>query len=170
MKKSDLKTGMRVKLRNGEIYLVIKDVDSLNYGHQDVAFVNQNSFMNGDFYTDDLKSYRCFKEYDVVEVYLIQPKSNDLLNSNFMNLSVRFVVWKREEYTNKQKEIFKALKALGYKYIARDKDGDLFAYEIEPRKGHLWWYADKDGRECELDKEAFKLIKWEDSKPFEIPA
>lgn len=171
MKKSDLKTGMRVKFRNGDIYLVIKDIQHID-GHQELAFVNENGFMLGSSYNDELNDMSCdySNDYDVMEVYQINDSPISLLQSNILNLDERHLIWKRPEYTEEQKETFKALKVLGYKFIARDKDGDLTAYNSKPTEGKIWWFAPNDATmECELEKETFDFIKWEDTEPFEIP-
>jgi myo-inositol-hexaphosphate 3-phosphohydrolase len=69
--KSDLKTGMRVRFRYGDVYAVLKDCDTSEYGHQDILFANPkgNGFMVGSSYGNNLLMYeRSEKEYDIVEV------------------------------------------------------------------------------------------------------
>ena len=62
----------------------------------------------------------------------------------------------------------------GYKYIARDKDGAIFAYSDKPTKDRWLW--DSNNASDELFSENISLvsrmftdIKWEDVEPFEIP-
>ena len=83
-------------------------------------------------------------------------------------LNGKLKIIKLPNYTDEQKEIFKALKLLGFNYIARDNDEDLIAYKSKPIKGSLWWFDEKDD-DIDLNKDDFKLIKWEDKEPFEIP-
>lgn len=97
MKKSDLKTGMRVKTRSGEIFLVIKDIDSQNYGHQDVAFVHDLGFMPGDSYDCELKCYKN-KNFDIVEVFrLVDTSNREFLTGNILRLDHRYSIWRRQE-------------------------------------------------------------------------
>lgn len=54
------------------------------------------------------------------------------------------------------------------KYIARDKNGKLFVYETQPRKGGKYWNGD-----CCLSLNLhfnvdFPMIKWSDSEPWLI--
>jgi len=166
MKKSDLKTGMRVEIRNGNIFLVVKDIDTSNYGHQDIAFVNNEGFVCGDSYDDNLNS----SYSSIIEVYQVNSNGLDLLNNNFMNLDKKYSIWKRQEYTAEQKEIFKALKTLGFNWIARDKDKKLNAYNVKPNKYYTWWnICGIDEKVCLLNKDNFDFITWEDEQPFEIP-
>lgn len=58
----------------------------------------------------------------------------------------------------------------GYKFIARDENGKLFAYETQPRKGETYWNWIGDGFLCferyfNLD---FPMVKWSDSEPWLI--
>ena len=60
----------------------------------------------------------------------------------------------------------------GYKYIARDKDGALFAYSDEPIKRERIWRAtsmDRTWQDISFVSSMFADIKWEDKNPFEIP-
>jgi len=172
MKKSDLKTGMRVKTRNGNIYLVVKDVDATLYGHQDVALVNNNSFILLDDYNEDLTD-NSNSNYDIVEVFQITWDANSLLSDSFLNLDERFSIWKREEFTDRQKEVFKALKLLGFNWIARDDiDDALLAYDEKPRKKGGYWVVGEEDYTCDITYDFafdFDFIKGEDKEPFKIP-
>lgn len=171
MKKSSLKTGMRVKLRDERIFLVIKDVDTFNYGHQDVAFVDNAGFFNGTEFKDDL-THDYNDNWDIVEVFNSDIESNTQLVRKFLDTNVRYSIWKRKEYTEEQKEIFKALKVLGFNWMARDKDNPVIAFDIKPERRSFTWYSTKC-KQAELFtnsmQETFDFIKWEDEEPFEIP-
>ena len=95
MKKSDLKTGMWVEMRNGGMYLVLKDIDTKNYGHQDIFFAQDGGFMTGEGYTETLESeptYKCSSGYDVVKVYG-KATDNFIFNKNRKGA----LLWQREE-------------------------------------------------------------------------
>jgi hypothetical protein len=96
MKKKDLKSKMFVKLRNGEIYLVVEDV-----------LVKEGDFMILEIYSEDLLSnYREDKHVDIVEVFKINNNyfkfKDDLgmmsLSFDKIELNNYFVsLWKRED-------------------------------------------------------------------------
>lgn len=74
------------------------------------------------------------------------------------------------KYTNEQKEIFKALKILGFKYIGKDKSNDVVFYTNKPYKtGTKWDILDGDYAEISQMQNMFPFINWEDNEPFEIP-
>ena len=57
-----------------------------------------------------------------------------------------------------------------YKYIARNKDGDLYLHINEPKRGFAYWVSapameDANIKSFDVD---FPMIKWEDSEPWLI--
>lgn len=68
MKKSDLKTGMIVKTRNNFVYLVVRGMDALNFGYQDIVFLRNDGFNVGDVYTDNLECYTV-EEFTIDSIY-----------------------------------------------------------------------------------------------------
>lgn len=106
MKKSDLTTGMRVELRNGDLYMVLSDIESELYGHQDKFLVGDEGFMILDEYDDDLFCVTedefdwCDheahdREYDIVKVFDLE-KEGTYLRGNLLDLSVKHLIWERE--------------------------------------------------------------------------
>ena len=64
------------------------------------------------------------------------------------------------------------LMKMGYKYIARNKDGAIFAYSSKPTKlEKSWLIISVDGTWQDISSSSPILtdIKWEDEKPFKIP-
>lgn len=173
MVKADLKTGMRVRTRNNKIWLVV--VDFLFFGRMDILFAGEEGrWMDGNSYDENLLMKRRISEistgYDIMEVYTTDGR--DVLHVNFINLSKRYSIWKRKEYTDEQKEIFKALKVLGYNYVARDADNDIYTYQQIPCKKTEYhnWNDNYDSFELSNGNEkAFDFVKWEDTEPFKIP-
>ena len=171
MKKSDLVTGMRVRTRNNSIYLVV--VDFLINGKKDILFAGEDGgWMNGAAYKDDLLMEKysfsgISKGYDIMEIYSISE--NGSYHADLLNLSKRYSIWKREEYTAEQKETFKALKTLGFNWIARDdNENSLMAYNEKPTKWGGYWGVDVKNYVCDIAHD-FDFIKWEDEEPFKIP-
>ena len=70
--------------------------------------------------------------------------------------------------------MFKDFMKMGYKYIARDKDGAIFAYSSKPTKRETVWVVDIPPhtvdklKDISLVSRMFTDVKWEDKKPFEI--
>ena len=93
MKKSDLKTGMVVELRNEDKYLVVND-----------SILNLDGWDKMSNYENDLTS-RAFDSLDILKVYETSGGSfkNIFLNSNLT------LIWEREENTpvDKLSELFR---------------------------------------------------------------
>ena len=73
-----------------------------------------------------------------------------------------------------RKCIFIELIKEGYKYIARDKDGAIFAYSRKPNRQDEAWYLDEALNDdiyqnISLVSCIFTDIKWTDVEPFRIP-
>ena len=69
--------------------------------------------------------------------------------------------------------IIKDLIDRGYKYIARDRDGAIFAFSRQPiKRGDVWGFDmtsnDDKMEDISIVSRMFTDIKWEDKKPFEI--
>ena len=84
--------------------------------------------------------------------------------------------WAESEYIEKpvisnRDRVFLEYLGKEYKYIARDKNGELFIYEEKPRKldDKLCWNCSND-LFCLNPRFSvqFPMIKWEDSKPWSI--
>ena len=73
-----------------------------------------------------------------------------------------------------RKFLFKNLVKEGLKYIARDKDGTIFAYSCRPIRRENAWILDtasEDGtyQNISLVSCIFTDIEWDDVEPFKIP-
>lgn len=63
-------------------------------------------------------------------------------------------------------EYLKFAKAVEYNFIARDEDGGLFLYSIEPWKGEITWrYRDSGIR---IFTKMFNFVRWQDEEPYNI--
>lgn len=60
-----------------------------------------------------------------------------------------------------------------YKYIARDKDGDLYTYKYKPSKDNRQWrynYPDSKGHaDISYLSDMYPHVKWEDDEPYINP-
>lgn len=113
MTKQDLKTGMRVRTRNGELYLVLKDCKTGHYGHQDLLFASFCGDYNiGDDYNNDLicvDSNDTDEDFDIVEVYTAKSGFADI---DVLDRTSLKSIWKREE--KKKMTVAEIEEKLGY--------------------------------------------------------
>lgn len=101
MKKSDLKTGMWVKTRDGDEYMVLRDVETKIYGNQEFCLVRDNMFICGYNYNDNLKRKDSIEDkYDIVSVH----GSGEVSNLTF-TFQEDEIIWKREDKTGIKKAI-----------------------------------------------------------------
>ena len=68
-----------------------------------------------------------------------------------------------KNFTNDEKAIARNIDE-EYKWIARDRDGELCIYKEKPRKEGNYWYFDGYGR-ISYFNHLFSAIKWEDKEP-----
>ena len=69
--------------------------------------------------------------------------------------------------SRKDKRLLECIKG-GYKYIARDYDGDLSLYTNKPEKGFMTWFSDMESLSIKRFDVDFPIIKWEDIEPWKI--
>lgn len=101
MKKQDLKTGMRVELANGIIYIVLVGEFRCNNEKQGVLFCRPKGYMNDTAYTEDLEC-EVDEEFSIVKVYDLPKLTAKLLNPK----KVGDLLWERcEETPEKTHEI-----------------------------------------------------------------
>ena len=69
---------------------------------------------------------------------------------------------------DEQREQLKALYTLGGRWLAEDRDGDLYAYTQKPEKGSgVWWTGGKCFFVFEYLHVA-NLVSWSDPEPYDI--
>jgi len=93
MKKSDLKTGMMVEYNNGKYGIVLKSVETMTYGVQDLFIANENGFMTGSAYDENLICRgNANSSYTILKVYSSAGENNMLR----LTLEGRTLLWERE--------------------------------------------------------------------------
>ncbi|MBS4930746.1 MAG: hypothetical protein KH020_05360 [Clostridiales bacterium] len=115
--------------------------------------------------------------YYIDKDYGIFTKNNDVISNEklvtvLLNPSS---ITKCHAISQKEKGILKALYTLGFRYIARDINSNLYLYDLIPNKQKTSWGCDGDwlnigGLPCFSGETDFKYIRWEDKKPFDIKA
>lgn len=87
-----------------------------------------------------------------------------------------FVKWLYEEHRFKLNKwehlIFKyIIENTKYRYIARDRNNDIYIYENAPEKRNTMWNCRQEDGKCELlhcFKDLFIFVRWEDEGPRSI--
>ena len=158
MRKSDLKSGMRVVLRNGERYIIVGDL----------MYDDNWRFTRLSFYDDELKEeddfLRGHGEWDIMEVHKATNKTKPLDAMDFTRVTL---LWKRQELLEQDEKVIESIRLLhpDHKWIARDRNNKLYACRTKPVKGQIGW----NGSSCiSLDEERLQFIQWEDKEPYYI--
>ncbi len=71
------------------------------------------------------------------------------------------------ELTEKEREVLTGLYDQDFEYLARDKDGKLYAFHDKPEKEGAYWNT-HDGRNAMRIDEGFDFIDFVDEKPWSI--
>ena len=99
--KHDLRTGDKVITRDGRIWLVIKDCNTMHYGGQSFILIdlqNNFSFMVSDGYNDGLiclPDNELYENFDIMKVY----RDGDGFMSGYSiqnNIGLYDLIWSRE--------------------------------------------------------------------------
>lgn len=155
MKNSDLRSGMIVRTQELKLYLVVGD-----------KLIGEDGYLNLASYHDDLK-HTLFKDFNIIKVYnyKLGRSFSRLLDDDNLEL-----IWERKEYklTKREIDVLKALKTLGYEWLARDKDDELIAHKNKPDKHNEIFWSNKLYLTTRVDKDLFPFIKWNDKEPTNI--
>lgn len=166
MKLSDLKTGMWVKLRNGDMCLFLKDYETMYYGTGAFVCID-GGFSSYSEYLDDMKhknmEHNCL---DIVEVF--KPKGDQrVLNKDYLAS-----IWKRVDIPESAIEVLKNINPK-YEWIAKDSTGILFVYSKKPKKDKDGWspqgFLDFEPMSYLFKQNLFDWINWDDDEPYYIP-
>ena len=149
MKKSDLKCGNVVELRNGDFY-VLANV----YNEAILIALTGKYHFNFDTYYEDL-THKCgFERLDIVKIY--------------KDYTCKELLWERKEkpeLTEDEKVILRSLPK-DYKWVARDLSGMVYIFIERPEKGQAIWYG--CGQPMIPFYHLFQFIQWEDDEPYSI--
>ena len=149
MKKSDLKHGNAVKLRNGDTMLFC-----WHFPDEILVNLEGRKFITFDSYRKDLTDVDNALELDIMKVY--------------KDYTCKELLWERKDpkITEDEKAILKVLLKEKYKWIARDKNGCLYVYASKPEKVITIWEG--SGLPMMPFNHLFQFIKWEDEEPYSI--
>lgn len=146
MKKSDLKCGNVVELRNGLKFLFLDR-------HKSLVELTGVGCTDIDYYDENLTRSSRQESYDIMKVY--------------KDYTCKELLWERKDpkITEDETVILRNVPK-HYEWIARDNDGHLHIYASKPKKGLTIW-ADTGLPMVTFDH-LFQFIKWEDEEPYSI--
>ena len=72
------------------------------------------------------------------------------------------------QLTDEESERLRELESYGYKYLARDKDGKLYAFQQKPEYGGFYWMDPDPAGAGALRIDGFSFIGVDDNEPVEI--
>ena len=148
MKKSDLKHGNTVKLRNGDTMLFC-----WHFPDEILVNLEGRKFITFDSYRDNLTNIDNAVGSDIMKVY--------------KDYTLKELLWERKDpkLTKDEKIILRKVPKQ-YEWIARDKNGLICMYIKKPSKYEYSWGGCKYML-LPFDQ-LFKFIKWEDEEPYSI--
>lgn len=81
--------------------------------------------------------------------------------------------WLEEEYVEQPKMSKKDRDFLEYisntfKYVIRDRDGNMYIYERKPKKGEAFWMCGGNTIGLSIFGVKLPMVKWEDEEPWSI--
>lgn len=156
MKKEDLKLGNIIETKDGNLYLFNStDVDFIDLDGVGMLYLKQ--------YDDDLK-------------HTENPGST--IVKIYEDYSLKKVLWKRPEpkpeLSAKERNILVRALSDGYRWIARNKDNEVWLFDVKPYKAkfcgiEVWLNGfENNVHPLILCKDLFTFLHWEDKKPTKI--
>jgi hypothetical protein len=148
---NDLEYGYMLVLRNGTKVINSKTgfINILTGEHEGETALYNDNLTNID---------RKYKEYDIMEVY--------------SHVCYGGLLYRRKEITDEDMKNLSLLYKLGFRYITRDKDGEITVFENKPFKDDNVWdcvyeYLAICLNELPIFKDynGFTFINWEDEQP-----
>lgn len=97
MKLSELKTGMRVFLRNGDEAVVFKNMDYRTDYDSNIFLDFNGRFTSFEVYTEDMKDYEGFSNLDIMKVYRIKDNYNVMTKLSELRKDDYELIYEREE-------------------------------------------------------------------------
>ena len=149
MKKSDLKHGNVVEIRDGTKLLFCPTLID-----DELIELTGCGCTSLDDYNENLLNVIGCVTLDIMKVY--------------KDYTCKELLWERKvkpQLAEDKKAILRNLPK-GFKWIARDIDGCLYVYASKPKKGIAMW--ESDGLPMIPFNHLFQFIQWKDEEPYSI--
>lgn len=157
MKKSGLISGKHIlETRLGDRFLVAGDFLPNIYGD---GFTELTSYTEG---LNRIDSFTGFCEHDICKVYEVVYRTS--LPRLFEDSETVKLVWERKPELSEAERVILENVGKKFKYITRDKNGELFIFEGKPYKCPNEW-AQRYAIDFEAFRHMFKMVKFEDDEP-----
>lgn len=159
--KDDLQVNDIVTTRNGNVYVLHKFKGKL-------FTIREQGYFSFDRYNNDL-TFKQNARFDIVKVQRAD-EVYQLVGGVWIDVPV---IWERKEkekvplLSEAEYHILNNVRAY-YKYITRDKEGNLYLCEKEPIKLHSYWTSELKDVNLNVYRHLFSCIEWEDDKPQKI--
>ena len=157
MKKSDLKYGNVVEIRNGSKYLYIGDNVNLIFKTDFLRLDREDFDLLVSHYQNDFTyNNRNLQHLDIMKVY--------------KDYTCKELIWERKEkpqLSEDEKVILKNIDKT-FKWITRDEDSTLSFHFVKPHKEAYFWSSHEADYVSDLFPNLFKFIQWEDDEPYSI--
>ena len=113
MELKDLKTGMRIILRNGQELIVLKDVVTPNDKQEGIYISINGGWLSNDNYNNDLTCKGENRKYDIMKVYA-QNRGSFIDGTVLRKNAIRYMdlIWERVEV--KEMTVSEIEEKLGY--------------------------------------------------------
>ena len=102
-----------------------------------------------------------------------KPKSNKTLKELFDDMGkglggTDFGEWFRNKEDSESVYLLKDFLEHGFNYLARDEDGDLWAFRVKPKKEDDFWDTENDCHSTIVKNDNFPQVQWTDGEPTKI--
>lgn len=161
MKKEDLKLGNIIELRDGRKYIKTC-IEGFEFIRIDYTSATSTAFFPLNEFDNDLKG--SIRKLDIMKVY--------------EDYALKKVLWKRPEpkpeLSAKERNILVQALSDGYRWIARNKDNEVWLFDVKPYKAkfcgiEVWLNGfENNVHPLILCKDLFTFLNWEDKKPTKI--
>lgn len=160
MKKSDLKCGQVVELRCGDMGIYFEES----------IMLYKEGYLGKDSIDENMNCVRT-EDYDIMKVFnrKTHTTAKGIFDKRYVDMNL---IWERKEIPKLTQTEIVLLEALPkyYKYISRDRTGELSASTSKPKKYEIGWdtVGHDESSEFLIYDHLFKFIKWEDEEPWNI--
>ena len=149
-----------------------KGYEIVEFENEEKKVKNTKKVFDLGLFVDYMKNTKRSNEEIILDIQAWALKGHGLTGEELNKKNLGFIPsWLKEvevkvELTTQEVEALKALKVLGFNWIARDENDILYAYGSKPIKRSVEYGA--VGIWCHLNTDLFSFITWQDEEPTSI--